>query len=67
MSGSDSSEAGSFAVGLAIGVAVTGVCLLWASSSAKEDWKREAVKRGAAEYITTEQGTPEWRWKNERK
>jgi hypothetical protein len=67
MSGSDSSEAGSFFLGFVIGAVLAGAITSWASSTASENWRRTAVKHGAAEYVTTEQGTSEWRWKNERK
>jgi hypothetical protein len=63
MSGSDGSEAGAFFLGIVIGSVAAGSITIWSSSIASENWRRAAVKHGAAEYITTEQGTPEWRWK----
>lgn len=44
----------------ASGVMVGGVV---GNSASDESWKRDAVKRGHAEYVTDETGKPEWRWK----
>lgn len=33
----------------------------------QEHWKSEAVKNGAAEYITDKYGRPKWQWKQQPK
>jgi hypothetical protein len=55
------------AVGFFIGIFVAMVaCLIMAvcDTNRNEDrWRRDCVTHGAAEWVTTEDGTPEWRWK----
>ena len=32
-------------------------------NAANEQWQREAVKAGVAEWVTGEDGNPKWQWK----
>jgi hypothetical protein len=62
----DAFGAGLFA-GWFLSMAVWITVMVLEKKEIREEWERQCVLHGSAEYVTNEEGRTEWRWKDERK